>query len=92
MTMNKMHVTHMLIFFFIKKIIESRILVSGMLKLWEDTDSCAKKYRHDLAIYLMAVLSSSYGIIMDREINTPGHGRNVVDILNATEKLFLKGK
>ena len=39
----------------------------------------------------MNVLSSSYGIIMDRVINAPGHGKNVLDGLNATYKRYLKG-
>ena len=43
-------------------------------------------------IYLITVLSSSYGIIIDRAINAPGHGKNVVDGLNATENIYLKGK
>ena len=29
---------------------------------------------------------------MDRAINAPGHGKNVVDGLNAKDKLYLKGK
>ena len=29
---------------------------------------------------------------MDREINASGHGKNVVDRLNGTDKLYLKGK
>ena len=62
-----------------------------MSTLWEDTDGCANKYRCALTIYLMTVLSSSYGIIMDRAMNAPGHGKNVVDGLNATEKHYLKG-
>ena len=44
-----------------------------MSKVWKDTDGCAKQYRCDLAIYLMSVLSYSYGIITDRAINSPGH-------------------
>ena len=40
----------------------------------------------------MAVLSSSYGIILDREINVTGHGKSVVDGLNATENLSLRGE
>ena len=38
----------------------------------------------------MTVLSSLYGIIMDHEINAPGHRKNVVDITNATYKRYLK--
>ena len=62
----------------------------GIPKLREDTDGCANKYRCALDIYLMTVLSSSYGIIMDRVINETVHGNNFVDRINATEKLYLK--
>ena len=61
-----------------------------MSTLWEDTDGCAKQYRYDLDIYLMTVLSSSYGILILDAINSPGHGNNVFDGLNATDKLHLK--
>ena len=39
----------------------------------------------------MSVLSYLYGVIMDREINAPGHVNSVVDVINATDKLYLKG-
>ena len=64
--------------------------MSGMSIVWGDTNGCAKKYRCELDIYLMTVLSYSYGIIMDRAINAPVHGNNVVDGINATDKLYLK--
>ena len=64
----------------------------GMSTLCEDTDGCTKQYMCALAIYLMTVLSSSYGIIMDRTVNEPGHGKNVAYELNATEKCYPKGK
>ena len=38
----------------------------------------------------MTVLSSLYGIIMDRSINSPGNGNDIVDVLNATDKRYLK--
>ena len=62
-----------------------------MLKVWEDTDGCSKKYRCALDIYLITVLPYSYGIIMYRAINALSHGMNVVDGLNATYKRYLKG-
>ena len=61
-----------------------------MSTVWEYTNGCAKQYRCDLAIYLMDVLSSSYGITMDRTINAPGHGNNVADGLNTMYKPYLK--
>ena len=58
--------------------------------VWEDTDSSVKQYICALAIYLMTMLSSSYVIIMDYASNEPGHGKNVVDRLNETDKRYLK--
>ena len=40
----------------------------------------------------MIVLSSSYGIIIYCAINAPDHGKNVVDVINATDKHYLKGE
>ena len=64
--------------------------MSGISTVWEYTDGCANQYRCTLAIYLMTMLSYSYGIIMNRAINSPGHEDNVVDGLNATDKCYLK--
>ena len=90
MKIDKMCVIHMLICFFFKKLLESGILEYGMSTVWEGTDGCSKQYRCDLAIYLMNVLSSSCGIILDRAMNAPVHGKNIVDGLYATDKLYLK--
>ena len=75
----------------IKNIFDSVIFVYRMSTDWEDTDGCAKQYSCALAIYLMTVLLSSYGIITDCAINAPGHGNNIVGELNATDKRYLKG-
>ena len=66
--------------------------MSGISTVWEDTDGCAKEYRCVLDIYLMTVLSSSNFIITYHSINTPGHVNNVGDVLNATDKRYLKGE
>ena len=62
-----------------------------MPTVWEETNGCAKNYRCALAIYLISVLSSSYGIIMYCAINAPGRGKKVVDGLNTMNKSYLKG-
>ena len=62
--------------------------MSGMSTVWEDNNCCEKQYRCTLVKHLMTVLSSSYGIIMDHTINSPGHGNNVADGLNATENII----
>ena len=87
----------------IKQFFDSRILVCGMSKVWWDTDGCADKYRCALDVYLMTVLescfcpkpscrggTSSYGIIMNLEINAPGNGNNVVYGLNVMYRCYLK--
>ena len=37
----------------------------------------------------MSVLSQSHSIIFDRVISAPGHGKEVVNGLNATEKRYM---
>ena len=66
--------------------------MSGISKVWLDTNGCATQYMFYLATYLMTLLSSLYGIIMYCAINAPGNGNNVVNVINETYKLFLKGK
>ena len=89
---NNMHVIYMLIRFIYSKIFESGLLVSAMSRVREDIDGCAKQYMRDLNLYLMTVLSYSYGIIMDLVINAPGHWKNVFVGINSTEKRYLKGE
>ena len=74
----------------IEKCFDSGILVCGMSTLWEYTYGCAKKYRSALAIYLMTFLSSLYGIIIYRAINSPGNENNVTDGINGIYKRYLK--
>ena len=55
----------------------------------ENTDECAKKYICATALYLLSMLSNSYNIVIDRIIWSLGHGKYVVDGLNATDNFFL---
>ena len=54
--------------------------------MWDQTDGCAKQYRCSIAYYLMSYLSASYQIVLDRGVDTPGHGKDVVDGFNAVQK------
>ena len=58
----------------LKRLTELGLLVSGLSTFWEDTYGHAKQHRCDISIYVMAVLSYLYGIIMDCEINTLYNG------------------
>ena len=57
--------------------------------MWDQTDGCAKQYRCSIAYYLMTYLSSSYKTVLDRAVDTPGHGKDVVDGFNAVQKRYL---
>ena len=37
----------------------------------------------------MSYLSTSYQIVLDRAVDTPGHGKYVVDGFNAVQKRYL---
>jgi hypothetical protein len=73
-------------------ILKSRgeILPGGLLL--DETDGCGKQYRCGTALWCLSVLSSQYGISIDRAIGAPGHGKDIVDGLNATDKRFLRGR
>ena len=57
--------------------------MSTLSTIWENTDGCAEQYRCATTLYLMSVLSQRHPIIFDWGISAPGHGREVVDGLNA---------
>ena len=42
-----------------------------------------------IAYYLMYFPSKSYQIFIDRSVDTPGHGKYVVDGFNAVQKQYL---
>ena len=68
--------------FLIKKMIRDRTM-------WDQTDGCAKQYRCSIAYYMTSFLSKSYQIVIDRAVDTPGHGKDVVDGFNAVQKRYL---
>ena len=57
--------------------------------MWDQTDGCAKQYRCSIAYYLMSYLSKSYQIVLDRAVDTPGHGKDVGYGFNAFQKRYL---
>ena len=56
----------------------------------EETDGCAKQYRCASAINLLSMLPMKYNIVIDRAVGAPGHGKDVVDGLNALDERYLK--
>eukprot|EP00957_Ditylum_brightwellii_P111231 8481742-Ditylum_brightwellii.AAC.1 len=54
--------------------------------LWEETDGCAKQHRFATAMYLLSLVSVRLNIVIDRAVGAPGHGKDIADGLNATDK------
>ena len=68
---------------------EQKLLMSTLSKIWENNDGCAEQYRCASSLYLMLVYPQCYSIILDRDISAPGHGKDVVGVLNATDKRYI---
>ena len=74
-----------------KRLIEliKKVLTSALNTIWENTDGCAEKYRCSSALYFMSVFPQCHSIIIDQGISEPGHGKEVVDGLNAIGKCYI---
>ena len=66
-----------------------QVLTTSLSTIWENTDGCAEQYKCASAMYLMSVMSQTYSIIIDLGISAPGHGKEVVDGLNAVDKRYI---
>ena len=56
----------------------------------DHTDGCAKQYRCGNALFLLSALCQKYKIVIDRAIAAPGHGKSIIDGLNAVDKTHLR--
>ena len=68
---------------------KKQLLGTSLSTIWENTDGCAEQYRCASALYLMSVISQTYSIIIDRGISALGHGKELVDVLNAVDKRYI---
>ena len=60
-----------------------------MIKIWENTYGCTKQYICASALHLMSVMSQCYSVIIDWGISETGHGKEVLDGLNAADKRYI---
>ena len=54
--------------------------------IWESTDRCCKQYRSGNAF--LSTISTKFHVIVDHMIGTPGHGKDVIDGINACDKRY----
>ena len=50
------------------------------------TDGCVKQYCLATSLYFMSMLASSFDIVIDRGVCLVGHGKSLVDAINALSK------
>ena len=60
-----------------------------LIKTCENIDCCVNHYICATTLYLISMLSQSFSVIIDRDICSPVHGKEVVDDLNAIYNMFL---
>ena len=68
---------------------QSNIIFNTLITIWGETDGFDEHYIFETALYLISMLSQAFSVIIDLDISAPGHGREVVDGLNAIDKSFL---
>ena len=60
-----------------------------MSTIWKNKYDCSEHCGCATVIYLLSILSQACNIIIDRGASAPGHGKDVVDGLNDTDKRFI---
>ena len=64
------------------------VLFAEVSTIWENTDGCTDKYHCATALYLLSMIEHVYNIMIDRGVGAPGHGREVIAVLNAPENVY----
>ena len=60
--------------------------------IWKNVDGCFKQYRCGASLYFIFLLSSNLNITIDRMIGAPEHGKDIVDAINACNKIYHQEK
>ena len=61
----------------IQKLMDSKI-ISKDGRVLSQTDGCAKQYKCVTTIYVMSLLATKHGIVVDRSISESCHGKSLV--------------
>ena len=70
-------------------LMKKNVLIKGGT-IFNNTDSCAKQYRCAIALHFLSIFRSNKNVCIDWGIGVPGHGKDLVDGLNACDKKHLK--
>jgi hypothetical protein len=58
--------------------------------MFENADGCVKQYCCTASIHLISMLATELNITKNQSVGAPGHGKDLVDGLNACDKQYLK--
>ena len=61
---------------------------SKLSTLWENTNGWVEHYRYTTGLYLFSMLSQNYYVIIGHVASSPEHGRDVLGVINTTDKRF----
>ena len=51
-------------------------------------DGCYEHYREYMVLYLLSMLSQAYYVLINPSFRAPGYRREILDSINATEKML----
>jgi hypothetical protein len=83
--------THEDMYLLVNLLLKRRVSKRG-LWMFDHTDGCAKQYWCDTALYLLALLSVNYSMLVYHAVGAPSHGKCEVDGGNAVEKRYVVTK
>ena len=66
-----------------------KFLMTNKSTIWYNIDGCADQYKCATTLYLLSILYYAYNIVIDYDVGGYMHGKDVLDVLNATNKDFL---
>ena len=82
--------THARLIVLVEILIEPKMILPGKSTIWDDTDKYNKQYRCAKDLYLLSALETQFDITIDRMVDTPRHGKDVVDGINEQDKVYLR--
>ena len=66
-------------------LMENKYVLTEGDTIFNNTDGCSKQYQCSTALHFLSVFCSNKKVCIDRAIGAPGHGKDLVDGLNARE-------
>jgi hypothetical protein len=66
--------------------LKSKLVLREGGYVFDNTYGCAKQYRCATSLYLLSMLSGKHNITIDQAVAALGHGKDLIDGLNAVDK------